>query len=328
MAWIESPGDLEHNPKVQELMYEMKWDLDQTIGKLHRLWWWCAKYVENGELRDYNDTRIAEVMGVAKADAERLKEALVRACWLDREPYLRVSKWWDIAGQWLIARYKRSPEKWRKIRNCYVTEHVTVTYQYRPFSSLPSPPKPPFSFLPASQNPPTPLFGRLEAETAFDAVWKLYPSQKGRVKAFQYFLATVKTPGDLGRIHLALEKYKRSDRVKKGLIQDGSTWFEQWEDWEEHKEPIEVVLDAENKTIRARSEVNERRQIEAEEAEKILYENDLAALKLQPLKEQERIRNMAQKNISQNRFMPDSIKFEALEPEMVMIFRSGLNGSK
>lgn len=65
----------------------------------------------------------------------------------------------------------------------------------------------------------------------FDEVWALYPSKVGRKDAMKHFTATVKTEQDFINIKLAIENYKKSDRVKKGFIQNGSTFFNDWTGW-------------------------------------------------------------------------------------------------
>jgi hypothetical protein len=122
MAWIESHQDLKDHPKTCDLMAAMGWDLDTTIGKLHRLWWWCVDYAEDGDLRKHNDNRIANAMGVANADASKLIKSLVSSGWLDREPYFRVHDWWDYIGLFLQRKHGgKNPQKWQHIKDSYTT---------------------------------------------------------------------------------------------------------------------------------------------------------------------------------------------------------------
>ena len=122
MAWIESHQDLKDHPKTCDLMAAMGWDLDTTIGKLHRFWWWCVDYAEDGDLRKHNDNRIAQAMGVATPDAGKLVKCMVSAGWLDREPFFRVHDWWDHIGLFLQRKYGgKNPEKWQQIRELYTS---------------------------------------------------------------------------------------------------------------------------------------------------------------------------------------------------------------
>lgn len=65
----------------------------------------------------------------------------------------------------------------------------------------------------------------------FERLWKEYPSKDGKKEAFRHFRASVKTEGDLEAIGKALQNYLASERVKKGYVKNGSTWFNNWQDW-------------------------------------------------------------------------------------------------
>ena len=69
-------------------------------------------------------------------------------------------------------------------------------------------------------------------------VWAQYPKKKGKSKAQEHFVASVKTEEDLQNIRKALSNYLSSQRVKGGFIQDGSRWFKfkEWQDWIEYVE--------------------------------------------------------------------------------------------
>jgi len=69
----------------------------------------------------------------------------------------------------------------------------------------------------------------------FEEVWALYPEKVGRKEAQRHFEASVKTDKDLVDIKIAIENYKQSDRVKKGYIQNGSTFFNDWQGWVNYK---------------------------------------------------------------------------------------------
>lgn len=65
----------------------------------------------------------------------------------------------------------------------------------------------------------------------FELIWSKYPKRLGRKNAERHFTATVKTEEDFLAIQKALENYLSSERVMNGFIQNGSTWFNQWQDW-------------------------------------------------------------------------------------------------
>ena len=66
---------------------------------------------------------------------------------------------------------------------------------------------------------------------SFEAIWQRYPSKDGKKAAFRSFRASVKSEADAARITKALENYLVSDRVRKGFVKNGSTWFANWQDW-------------------------------------------------------------------------------------------------
>jgi hypothetical protein len=65
----------------------------------------------------------------------------------------------------------------------------------------------------------------------FDFLWSKYPSKDGKKSAVVHFLKSVTSDKDRDDIQLALKNYLASDRVKKGYIKNGSTWFNNWRDW-------------------------------------------------------------------------------------------------
>lgn len=67
----------------------------------------------------------------------------------------------------------------------------------------------------------------------FESVWSLYPSKVGKKQAKRHFEATVKTDDDLTALQTALKNYKESKRVRAGYVQNGGTWFNNWQDWVE-----------------------------------------------------------------------------------------------
>lgn len=140
MAWIESHQSLRDHPKLAALCALMDWDVDTSIGKLHRFWWWCLDYAIDGDLRKFNDAQLAHGMGVAIPSAGKLKRAMVESCWIDREPYFRVHDWWDYVGKFLKIKWKDHPDKWQAVRDRYATIPVTppVTPPATPTTNQPT----------------------------------------------------------------------------------------------------------------------------------------------------------------------------------------------
>lgn len=211
-------------------------DLDQAIGKIHRFWWWCTKYAEDGDLRKHNDDRLARAVGLnGGQEASRFVEAMVASCWIDREPYFRVHDWWDYFGYFLMRKYGDSPDKWKHIKSLYVTVQGTVQEPSAPSLALPTKPnltKPDITPPPAG---------------AFDLIWGKYPNKDGMKAAKRHFQASVKTMQDWMDIQNALTNYLKSPKVLEGFIKNGSTWFNNWRDWVNYKgvsipKPVSVGL--------------------------------------------------------------------------------------
>jgi len=148
MAWIESHQELERHPKTLRLMVLMGWGLDETIGKLHRFWWWCVDYAQDGDLRKYNDALIGSVVGLNSDDAKRFVEAMVNcggesaSGFIDRLPYFRVHDWWDRIGMFLQIKYKHQPERWQTIKNLYYNGSKNVAKNSTPNLTIPNLTKP------------------------------------------------------------------------------------------------------------------------------------------------------------------------------------------
>jgi hypothetical protein len=71
----------------------------------------------------------------------------------------------------------------------------------------------------------------------FEEIWAKYPNKDGKKSASGYFQASVKTEQDWQDINKALENYLKSEKVLKGYIKNGSTWFNNWRDWIISPEP-------------------------------------------------------------------------------------------
>lgn len=65
----------------------------------------------------------------------------------------------------------------------------------------------------------------------FEPLWQKYPNKDGKKAALRSFKSSVKTPKDYDDIQIALTNYLQSEKVSKGFIKNGSTWFNNWRDW-------------------------------------------------------------------------------------------------
>lgn len=79
----------------------------------------------------------------------------------------------------------------------------------------------------------------------FESLWTKYPNKDGKKQAQRHFKNTVKNQEDYINISKAIENYLGSERVKKGFIKNGSTWFNNWQDWLNYIEPAYVVNEQE-----------------------------------------------------------------------------------
>lgn len=67
----------------------------------------------------------------------------------------------------------------------------------------------------------------------FETLWSEYPSKDGKKAALSHFKATVKSEFDCLRIRQALDNYLAMlSRETWRRPKNGSTWFNNWEDWE------------------------------------------------------------------------------------------------
>ena len=70
----------------------------------------------------------------------------------------------------------------------------------------------------------------------FEKLWEAYPKKDGKKAAERYYNSTVKNESGMERINLALGQYLNyieSNKLDAKFIKNGSTWFNNWQDWEE-----------------------------------------------------------------------------------------------
>jgi hypothetical protein len=77
-----------------------------------------------------------------------------------------------------------------------------------------------------------------DVNESFEKIWAQYPNKDGKKEALRHYKATVKNDADAERCNQALIKYK-SHLAKETWKRpkNGSTWFNNWEDWELWIEP-------------------------------------------------------------------------------------------
>jgi len=83
---------------------------------------------------------------------------------------------------------------------------------------------------------------------SFESIWSKYPNKVGKKQAERHFKASVKNQQDWNDINQAIANYLTSERVAKGYIQNGSTWFNNWRDW--ITPPVKEKSDFEKKYLK------------------------------------------------------------------------------
>ena len=72
----------------------------------------------------------------------------------------------------------------------------------------------------------------------FEELWTKYPNKDGKKEALRHFLASVITDKDMLDIRQALSNYLDCKKAKAGYVKDGKTWFNNWRDWIDFKDPV------------------------------------------------------------------------------------------
>lgn len=73
----------------------------------------------------------------------------------------------------------------------------------------------------------------------FEEIWRRYPVKDGKRAALKSFLATVKDERGYQRVSAALDNYTgHLERETWKKAKNGSTWFNNWHDWEEIEETV------------------------------------------------------------------------------------------
>ena len=214
MAWIESDCDLEDHPKFHDLMERLGTSRAATSGHLHMLWHFTMKFAwRDADLQRFGDVAIARACGW-EGDAKLFIKSMQASKWMDG--YV-VHDWTERAGRLISDRLYN--ERRRKTAQDGVLRRTTP--QNDEHMEPPNPTVPYRNVLTTQQQ-----------HGAFEEIWAKYPNKDGKRHACRHFLATVKTEAHLAAIGKALTNYLSSDKVKRGFIKNGSTWFNQWQDFE------------------------------------------------------------------------------------------------
>ena len=200
----------------------MVWDIDQTIGKLHRLWWWCLDFAPDGNVRRHSADMVAIAVGLSADAGEKFISALYEAEFLDKtsKNQLLIHDWLEYAGRYLRdTKFRRNPEKIKEIISLYST---IVRRQ-----SADNPPK-------VGRKSAVPDLPDLPNPT-FSLFWGLYPKKKARAEALKAWCKINPQDGLLEQILTAVRLQSNSADWKKEkgkYIPLPASWLngKRWED--------------------------------------------------------------------------------------------------
>jgi len=121
MAWLEAHDELLNHPKTAVLSVTMGWSKFESVGRLLAFWWCGLKYAPTGDLRKFNDAALASSVELNGNDAQKWKEAMIAACWLDRSKNrFRVHDWPQFTKRFLRdSRFNGRPDKWLEVLEVY-----------------------------------------------------------------------------------------------------------------------------------------------------------------------------------------------------------------
>lgn len=187
-----------------------------------RLWCYCGNHkAKDGILTGYSTQEIESIVDW-RGKPGQCVEAMVTVGFLEKiENGFRVHGWDEHEGH-LAAFHERA--KKAAMKRWGLSSASSIASGNAP--SVPAVPSLP-NGKDLSGLPPD----------AFDMIWKTYPSKAGKKAALRSFRASMKSAEDWRLIQVALNKYLKLDKVKRGFILNGSTWFANWRDYLEYVEP-------------------------------------------------------------------------------------------
>ena len=96
----------------------------------------------------------------------------------------------------------------------------------------------------------------------FKKAWEHYPKRIGRKEAERHFRTSVKNKDDFDSLMKAMDnydKYRKTHNIDPQYIKHGSTWFNNWTDWINYKEP----------TYKSPALIQTRKPIDADEVKSV-----------------------------------------------------------
>lgn len=227
MAWLKSHTVLIRHRKLIMMAKELRLKPVYLLGHFHALWHAALEQAEDGDLSCFPNDLIAE-LACYEGDAEKFVSLLQTHKWLDGKI---LHDWLDYAGPFLRTKYKSSNRErlvaiWAKHGRDYGEIDLGTTKEQLRNNLGTIDKIRQTDEIRQDKTPASPPF-----KDKFEYVWAKYPNKDGRKLAERAFFSSVKTEKDLKDIMTALENYLRTERVKKGFIKNGSTWFNNWRDW-------------------------------------------------------------------------------------------------
>lgn len=211
MAWIESHEELADHHKIQKLAKELKCSIPMAVGYVHLLWHYTIRASwQFGDLSSHSPASIARGCWF-RGKPEVLTSALITANFL--ESNMVVHDWTVYAKHLIYQRLYNSKRRDRRFTDvCTHVDTDVVKATTKPNLTLPN-------------------HNKKQCRFSFDEIWNKYPNKDGRKSAERSFGLSVKTEDDWKDINKALDNYLQSEKVQKGFIKNGSTWFNNWRDW-------------------------------------------------------------------------------------------------
>lgn len=99
VTWIPSYVELAEHPKVRRLSEAIGESENEVLGILHRLWWYAARYAQDGDLAPFSDLELARACHVSGRKAQGFVLTLRKLGWLTDEN--RINDWEMYAGRFI-----------------------------------------------------------------------------------------------------------------------------------------------------------------------------------------------------------------------------------
>lgn len=192
-----------------------------------RLWAYAGKYhAADGKLAGYSAQEIETVIGWWGEKGACIN-ALIHVGFLRQDEHFFIHDWLEHEGHIIAFKEKArnmARKRWADAASNAASNAIT-NHTYLPTKRI---------------------------EESFEEVWKKYPNKDGRKIALRHFKASIKTDADLKNFDIALKNYLASEKVKKGFIKNGSTFFNNWQDWIRVSAPMLNEAERENLTRQVR----------------------------------------------------------------------------